>query len=114
MAESSTETQKGVEVPKIFTCGAEGQHEGPVVGCCYSCGLLVCKSHTFHMPFDFMLGSVDGVAPKPIVCGTCAGPIGKPGLPEEEPTTKKPKGFSFPRLRLPRLRGRGSKPSGRA
>ena len=100
-----------VQVPASFTCGAEGEHEGPVVGCCYSCGLLLCKTHLYHMPFGFRFGPVDGVRPQPIVCGTCAGPIGKRGLPQPEqapapqqsPSPPPSRGFSFP-FRLPSFR----------
>ena len=125
MAEPSKEEEQ-VKVPSAFTCGAEvrdHEHDGDVVGCCYSCGLLLCQAHVYHLPFDFRLGKVDGVSPQPISCGACAGPIGSRGLPQtsETPaarpraTTKakaKKRGFSWP-FRLPRFRRRRPKPSNR-
>jgi len=120
MAESSNEER--VEVPGAFTCGVEvrdHEHEGVVVGCCYSCGLLLCQAHAYHLPFDFRLGKVDGVSPQPLSCGACAGPIGKWGLPETPAArpraTNKKRGFSWP-FRLPSFRRSGRrlrKPSNR-
>lgn len=122
MAESSEE--KRVEVPSVFTCGVEvreDEHECNVVGCCYSCGLLLCQAHAYHRPFDLRLGKVDGVSPQPLSCGACAGPIGKWGLPEasEAPAARpratakaKKRGFSWP-FRLPSFRRRRPKPSNR-
>ena len=118
MAESSTEEQ--IQVPTVFTCGAEvrdHEHEGGVVGCCYSCGLMLCEIHVYHLPFDFRLGKVNGVSPHPLSCGTCAGPIGKRGLPEAptaRPRATKRRGFSLP-FRLPSFRrsGRGRKSKSR-
>lgn len=126
MAEPSKE-EKRVEVPGAFTCGVEvreDEHDGGVVGCCYSCGLLLCQAHTYHLPFDFRLGKVNGVSPQPLSCGACAGPLGKWGLPEaseasEAPaarpratTNAKKRGFSWP-FRLPSFRRRRDKPSNR-
>lgn len=129
MAEPSLSEEKRVEVPAAFTCGAEvrdHEHDGAVVGCCYSCGLLLCQAHVYHLPFDFRLGKVDDVSPQPISCGACAGPMGKSGLPETSTsktpaarpratanatTNGKKRGFSWP-FRLPRLRRR-RKPSNR-
>lgn len=132
MAEPSKEEEQ-VKVPSAFTCGAEvrdHEHDGDVVGCCYSCGLLLCQAHVYHLPFDFRLGKVNGVSPQPISCGACAGPLGKWGLPETSTSTSKSesktpaarpratakakakkRGFSWP-FRLPSFRRR-RKPSNR-
>ncbi len=125
MAEPSKEEEQ-VKVPGVFTCGAEvrdHEHDGDVVGCCYTCGLLLCQAHVYHLPFSLRLGKVNGVSPQPISCGACAGPIGRHGLPElsDTPAARprtavvKKRGFSWP-FRLPsfrRGRRRFRKPSNR-
>ncbi len=74
----------------LIKCGAGGAEHGPVIGCCYLCGLLLCEQHVMHLPRTWQLGTVDQVAPLPLVCGDHAGMAAKKGLPlRNAPATKR-------------------------
>lgn len=61
-------------------CGAQGDDHGPVAGCCFRCGQLLCEQHLFHLPRS---AAFDRSRPaRPLVCAAHGGRHARTGLPK--------------------------------
>ncbi|MBA3534188.1 MAG: hypothetical protein H0T73_19885 [Ardenticatenales bacterium] len=79
----------------LLECGADGIHEGSVIGCCHVCGLLLCRAHLFHQTRGTEFGEVEHRKAYPITCGEHAGYWSRKGMPTAVSAAERRQGRRF-------------------